>query len=483
MLYEFRLPDIGEGVVEGEIVQWHHAEGEVVHEDDPLVEVMTDKATVTIPSPVTGRIVKRHYDQGAMAQVGTLLVTIDTSATAASAEPAPAEPPASTSAAPAASSASPPSPPPAPAPTARPASPPLAAAPPPPAPAPRAPAAPPAPPPPPPKDGPAVVPPPPRAPRPRRVLAAPAVRRLAREHGVDIHSLEGSGPGGRVLREDVLRAVEAQRAAAPSAPPAAAPEAPAPAAPPAAAASAPRAISVKIVEEPGDERVPIRALRRRIYERMALSMHTAAHFTYVEEIDVTALVALRDRLRARAEQQGVKLTFLPFLLKACAVAFRDHPKMNAVVDDARGDYVLKRRANIGVAVATEAGLTVPVVHDVQDRTIFELAQLVSDKSERARQGKLRPEDFEDGTFTITSLGRIGGLLATPIVNYPEVAIVGVHKIEDRAVVVDGEIVVRKRMNLSSSFDHRIVDGHEGAAFVQRVRALLEDPDTLLLEMR
>ena len=198
---------------------------------------------------------------------------------------------------------------------------------------------------------------------------------------------------------------------------------------------------------------------------------------------MTRLVETRGRLKGRAEQAGAKLTYLPFVMKAVTLGLMHYPEINALIDDEKMEMTQFNTYNLSIAVATESGLTVPVIHAVEKRSIFELAKILGDVSERARLGKLDRSEFQGGTFTITSLGTMGGMFATPILNYPEVGILGIHKIEDRPVVIDGEIVVRKRMYLSSSFDHRIIDGHIGAAFVQRVKSLLEDPDALLLELR
>lgn len=448
MSFQFLLPDIGEGVVEGEIVAWHFQEGDFVAEDDALVEVMTDKATVTIPSPRAGRLVKRFFEEGQTAPVGQPLVTLDTSATTSASAASAAAPAAAT----AATSA----------PTPRETS---AAAP------PVAPA-------------PAGAPPSPREPASeseRRALAAPATRKLAHSHGVNLAAVEGSGKHGRVTKTDVQTFLDHRHAApAPGAGGAGSP------ASVAAAAAAPirtAAAPAVVTASEGDRRVPIRGLRKRIYDKMAQSMHTAAHFTYVDEVDMTSLVATRKRLVGVSEERGAKLTYLPFFLKATGLALQEFPTVNATVDDAAGEVILCGRRNVSMAVATDQGLTVPVVHDVDRKSLLELASEVADKAERARLGQLRREDFAGGSFTITSLGHLGGMFATPILNYPEVGILGIHKIEQRPVIVDGSIVIRHRMYLSSSFDHRVVDGHVGAAFVARIKELLEDTDALLLELR
>jgi pyruvate dehydrogenase E2 component (dihydrolipoamide acetyltransferase) len=232
----------------------------------------------------------------------------------------------------------------------------------------------------------------------------------------------------------------------------------------------------------GDRRVPLRGLRKRIYENMARSKHTAAHFTYVDECDVSALRALRERTRAFAERDGVKLTFLPFIVKAVVAALKRHPALNCLIDDVAGEMVLKGDYDIGVAAATEAGLIVPVVRNADRLSILEIAGELERLSADARVGKSRMEDLGGSSFTITSLGKLGGLFATPIVNYPEVAILGVHEMKRRPVVKGDEIVIGEVMLLSLSFDHRIIDGHIGAAFAQEIIALLEEPERLLVSM-
>jgi len=447
MVFEFKLPDIGEGVVEGEIITWHRKVGELIEEDDPLVEVMTDKATVTIPSPRSGQIERICFDEGAVAPVGELLVTIATDAGA------PEEVATVITAVPAEELR------------------PAAAA------APATPAAP---------AAPASV----GGPR-KKALATPATRRLARELGVDIHAVTGTGRGGRVTPEDIHAAADAGPTPAAPAPAAPAPAAPAPAAPAAAPTpatpsrppAAPPAPRPPMAPGSGEERVPIRGLRKRIFDAMAHSTQTAAHFTYVDEVDMSRLVETRERLKPRAEAQGVTLTYLPFFMKAATLAARDYPHVNARIDEEKQELIVSHASNISVAVATEQGLTVPVVHGVESRSIFELANHLQDMGERGRNGQLRREEFSGGTITITSLGKLGGMFATPILNYPEVAILGIHAIEDRPVVVAGEIVIRKRMYMSASFDHRVIDGHVGAAFCARIKDLLEDPDALMMELR
>ena len=441
MPFEFRLPDIGEGVAEGEIVQWFVKEGETIREDAPLVSVLTDKANVEIPSPKAGRVLQLHAQVGEKVKVGGLLVTIEPTQAGASV-------PAGTSApAPPAASAS------------------KSTAPPPPVPPAGAAAVPPAP-----STGGSVAPGP--------VLATPYLRRLAAERGIDLARVRGSGPGGRIVEADLL---------APAAPSVAPPKAPEPSRSPAAGAPAvppPGPAAPRPSPPDGDvQRIPIRGLRRVIADHMAASVHTAAHFTYVEEIDVSELVRLRERMTKHVEKQGVRLSYLPFLVKAIVAGLRAHPRLNATVDDARNELVVYPSYHIGIATATPDGLIVPVLHHAERKSLLELAREIQDLGERGRAGKLTRAELTGGTFTITSLGALGGVLATPILNYPEVGILGVHRIVRRPVYrADGSIGPADLMNLSISLDHRLIDGIEGAQFLATVKGYLEDPHQLFAEM-
>jgi pyruvate dehydrogenase E2 component (dihydrolipoamide acetyltransferase) len=238
----------------------------------------------------------------------------------------------------------------------------------------------------------------------------------------------------------------------------------------------------RAASEAPEERVPFAGLRRKIAQRMALSKHTAAHFTFVEECDATALKALRSRMKPHAEARGVKLSFLPFIVKACVAALKRHPILNSALDEATQELVYRRYYNIGVATSTDAGLIVPVVKDADARSLLDIAREIERVSSDARNGKSKAEDLTGSTFTITSLGAQGGLLATPILNFPEVGILGVHRMKERPVVKDGNIVIGDVMLLSLSFDHRIVDGHVGAAFAYEIIGYLEEPERLLLEL-
>jgi pyruvate dehydrogenase E2 component (dihydrolipoamide acetyltransferase) len=429
MAFEFKLPDIGEGVHEGEIVKWLVKEGDFVREDQPMVEVMTDKATVEIPAPRAGKILKLNAKEGEVVKVGSVLVIIEE---IGEAKAEPKREPLAVSAAP----------PPQPEPVAATAS----------------------------ATAPAVTVSPPSPTPTQRVLATPATRKLARELGVDISQIHGTGPGGRVTDEDVRR-FAATRTASPPPPPAPAPKPTAPAYTPSA-----------VVTDRREERIPLRGIRKRIAEHMHQSKSTAAHFTYVDEVDMTELIQLREQMRPLAEQKGVKLTYLPFIVKASVAALKEMPLLNASLDEATGEIVLKKYYNIGIATATEDGLLVPVVKDADRKSLLEIASEIERLAKAAREGKIALSDLQGGTFTITSLGALGGLFATPIINYPEVAILGIHEIKRRPVVRDDQIVIRDIMYLSLSFDHRLIDGDVGARFCKKIIGYLENPKLLFLEL-
>ena len=445
MALEFKLPDIGEGVVEGEIVRWLIAEGDTLSEDQPMVEVMTDKATVEIPTPRAGKVLKLMVPSGKLCAVGQVMIVIDTDGTGSKPH-APQQPsaPAVTRAAAAQ------------APVAGPVQTVSAAE----------------------AAG-------------RKVLATPATRQLARNLGLDLRTLVGSGPGGRITRDDVRRASGDKTAPRAAVPQAAQAALAAPAATPAGAPAAPQAtpslsrpaappVTVPVSAE--DERLPFRGLRKKIAENMLRSKLSAAHFTYVEECDVTELVALRKRAQKRAQERGIKLSFLPFLIKAVVSGLKKYPIVNSTLDEQREEIVLRKSYHIGVAAATESGLIVPVLRNADRMSLFQIAGELEPLTERARTGKASRDELSGSTFTISSLGKLGGVLATPIINFPEVAVLGVHKIKETPVVRDGQIVIRQIMNLSISLDHRIVDGYEGAMFLQHVVGLLEDPTLMFMEL-
>ncbi len=430
MQYEFRLPDVGEGVAEGEVVRWFVHEGDTVQEDAPLVSVLTDKANVEIPSPKTGRVVRIHAQEGEKIKVGGVLVTLEVTGDAST--------PASgvTSATPQAAPAPPPTPPPSPSAS---------------APAPSV--------------GPAGS---------ARFLAAPYVRRLAAERGIDLATISGSGPGGRILENDLTQRPTIVPAAA-------APVSPAIAVPP--PAEKPRA-----GPPPTDadilERIPLRGIRRVIAEHMTESTHKAAHYTYVEEVDVSELIQLRDRMAKHVEKKGVRLSYLPFVVKGVVAGLRAYPRVNARFDDERQELEVHKSYNIGIATAAPEGLLVPVVHHADQKSVTDIAREIQELADKGREGKLTREEMSGGTFTITSLGALGGVMATPILNYPEVCILGVHRIVRRPVYrADGTIGPADLMNLSLTLDHRVLDGIVGAQFIAVVKSYLEDPHQLFAELK
>jgi pyruvate dehydrogenase E2 component (dihydrolipoamide acetyltransferase) len=432
MSFEFRLPDLGEGVAEGEVVRWFVSVGATVREDDPLVSVLTDKANVEIPSPKSGRVLSLHAQVGEKVKVGGLLVTIETEAGGGTAPPTPSSP---TPTEP--SPAAPASPP-----TSKPAA--VAAA--------SSPASP--------------------------VLAPPFVRRRAAELGVDLSRVKGTGPGGRITEVD-LDAAKSGSGEATSSPMWPALSAPAGSAPtPSTSTRPPASLPDDVLE-----RIPIRGIRRVIAEHMTESRHRAAHYTYVEEVDMSELVILRDRMAKHVEKQGVRLSYLPFIVKAVVAGLKAYPKLNATVDDAREELLVRSSYHIGIATAAPEGLIVPVVKNADRKSVVALAREIQDLADRGRAGTLSRAELTGSTFTITSLGALGGVLATPILNYPEVAILGIHKIQRRPVYrSDGSIGPADMMNLSISLDHRVVDGFEGAQFVAKVKSYLEDPHQLFAEL-
>jgi len=441
--FEFKLPDIGEGVTEGEVVNWLVAVGDSVSEDQDVVEVMTDKATVTIGAPKAGKVAELRGQAGDMIPVGNVLLVLEVGTDAASTEPqvaatgqvAAAGPSGDTAGGPVGDI----------------------------------------------KDELPGTAPRPAAPMPQsrdagtgshfveKPLAAPATRRLARELGVDLRRVPPSGKAGRVTPDDVRAFAGA--GSAPGTDVDVAPAAPSSALVPA-----------RVASTAGEERIPIRGVRKRIFENMARSKHTAAHFHYVEECNVTALMNLRERARSIAADEGVRLTYLPFIVKAVVASLKRHPDLNCLVDDAALEIVKRNNFDIGVAVATDAGLIVPVVRDADRLSVVEVGREIDRLAEAARAGKTQPADLGGSSFTVTSLGKMGGFIAPPIINYPEVGIMGVHSIKRRPVVQGDEIVIGNVMMLSWSFDHRLIDGHVAAAFAQDIVALLEDPDRLLISM-
>ncbi|SEO52137.1 dihydrolipoamide acetyltransferase family protein [Pseudomonas sp. NFACC39-1] len=414
-----KMPDIGEGIAEVELSVWHVKVGDLVVEDQVLADVMTDKAMVDIPSPVHGRVIALGGEPGEVMAVGSELIRIEVegagnlkeSAQPAAAAPAPKAAPVAT-----------------PEPTLEK---PAAA----PRPAPQAPVA--------------------RDPD-ERPLASPAVRKHALDLGIQLRLVQGSGPAGRVLHEDL----DAYLAQGPS-------------------------VQAKggagYAERHDEQQIPVIGMRRKIAQRMQDATQRAAHFSYVEEIDVTALEELRVHLNEKHGADRGKLTLLPFLVRALVVALRDFPQMNARYDDEAQVIHRSGAVHVGVATQSDVGLMVPVVRHAEARSLWDSAAEISRLATAARNGKASRDELSGSTITLTSLGALGGIVSTPVLNLPEVAIVGVNKIVERPVVIKGQIVIRKMMNLSSSFDHRVVDGMDAAQFIQALRGLLEQPATLFVD--
>ncbi|MGN7470630.1 dihydrolipoamide acetyltransferase family protein [Brevibacillus sp. SAFN-007a] len=449
-MVEVKLPDVGEGMHEGEILKVLVRPGEAVVQDQPVIEVQTDKVNAELSAPATGIVQEVRIAEGDTVEVGTVLLVIDTGA-AATGEDKAAKPEF--------------------------------------APEPEAPAA---------KPLPVGT-----AGQGRRALATPYVRQLAREMKIDIERVSGTGPAGRVTEEDLRQFASAGQhraqqevsattfAAAPVTKPT---ESVRPVAP--AAASETQAKSLQPVAgsqsaavwESGQERenlierLPLRGIRKKIAEHMVKSVTVIPHVTSVDELEMDQLLALRERLKPHAEKKQVKLTFLPFFVKALVIALKEYPVMNASIDDATNEILLKRFYHIGIATDTPDGLIVPVIKNADRKSIFQLAAEIRELAELAREGKLMLEQITGGTFTISNVGPVGGLQATPIINHPEVAILALHKLEKRWVVRDDEGVIRQMMNLSLSFDHRLIDGVTAVRFTNRIKELLEDPNLLFAEM-
>jgi pyruvate dehydrogenase E2 component (dihydrolipoamide acetyltransferase) len=451
---EFKLPDVGEGVAEGEIVKWLVAAGDTVGEHQSVVEVMTDKATVEIPAPAAGTIGELRAKPGDVVPVGTVIFTLQTAGAPGTPPGTPGPQPVP---APRPSPVPSPSPSPVPRPDPSPVPEPSPGSEPPPAPGP----------------GPAPTPVPQGTRTNGKVLAVPSARRVARELGIDLSQVEGSGHNGVVRRADV----EAFAARAASAPAAAA-------APAKTAGARPAAAPLSFAPGERETRVPFRGVRRKIAEAMVRSKFTAPHFTVVEEVDVTDLVALREQAKALGAEQDVKVTFMPFIMKAAALGLARHPMLNGHLDEAAGELVHCAYVNLGVAMDTPMGLIVPVIHEAQSKGVLQLAAELGELAERTRAGKVKPEDLKGSTFSITNAGNIGGTLATPIINFPDIAILGVHRIVKRPGVIEtpegDEIAIRQYMNLSCSVDHRLADGADAARFLAYLRRLLETPGLLSL---
>ena len=420
-----KMPDIGEGIAEVELSQWHVKVGDLVVEDQVLADVMTDKAMVDIPSPVHGKVIALGGQPGEVMAVGSVLISIEVEGAGnlkESAAPAPVaaqEPPVAPKVEAAVESK------------------PAAAA------APRsAPVC----------QGPMVA-----READERPLASPAVRKHALDLGIQLRLVRGTGPAGRVLHED-LEAYLAQGQSNASAPATAA-----------------------YAQRHDEEQIQVIGMRRKIAQRMQDATQRAAHFSYVEEIDVTAIEELRSHLNEKHGANRGKLTLLPFLVRALVVALRDFPQMNARYDDEAQVITRLGAVHVGVATQSDVGLMVPVVRHAEARSLWDSAAEISRLANAARNGKASRDELSGSTITLTSLGALGGIVSTPVLNLPEVAIVGVNKIVERPMVIKGQVVIRKMMNLSSSFDHRVVDGMDAALFIQAIRGLIEQPATLFVE--
>ena len=407
----FKLPDVGEGVVEGEIVKWNVKPGDTVKEDEPLVELMTDKATVAIPSTVNGKVVSTTGTPGDMIPVGAELIVFEVEGDGTP-EPVPEPAPEPT-----------PEPTPEPIPVAQPVSRPA---------------------------------PPVSAPvqsSGTKPLASPAVRRRAREAGVDLAQVPGTGPAGRISHDDFDSFISGGG----------------------------RLAAVQSgVKMTGVEEVPVIGLRRKIAEKMSISKRSAAHFTYFEEVDVTELESLRQHLNATRSENQPKLTYLPFIIQGLIKAVRKFPQCNAIYDEEKGIVFRHEAVHIGISTQTDGGLMVPVIKHAESRDVWETANELMRVTSSAREKTATIDELTGSTITITSLGAMGGLGATPIINHPEVSIVSIHAVRDRAVVRDGKVIIRKMMNVTSSFDHRIVDGYDGALLIQELKSMLEYPAKIFM---
>jgi pyruvate dehydrogenase E2 component (dihydrolipoamide acetyltransferase) len=398
MVQQFRFPDVGEGITEGEIVRWLVKEGDEIKADEALAEIETDKAVVEMPSPFAGTVLKLHFKEKDLIKVGQVLVTIGEKGEAVpEAAPAPAGIPA-----------------------ARPAAPVQAAAP-----------------------G-----------RTGEVLATPKVRALAKELGIVINAVPGTGPAGRITEEDVRSAKEKPAEKRP-------------------------AIKIKAKYDlfGSLERIPLRGVRRATAKKMRESLDKAAHVTHCDEADAGALAALREKMKPEAEAAGIKLSYLPFIVKALIEALKLHPTLNATLDDEEGEIVVKKYYNIGIAVDVPDGLIVPVVKMADQKSVLDIAAEIQALAKAARERTLDLADLKGGTFSITNVGVFGGDFATPIINYPEAAILATMKIADRARVENGAVVVKKTLPLCLAFDHRIIDGAEAARFTRDLIRFLENPET------
>ncbi|WP_077617670.1 dihydrolipoamide acetyltransferase family protein [Bacillus sinesaloumensis] len=431
MAFEFKLPDIGEGIHEGEIVKWFVKPGDEVNEDDVLCEVQNDKAVVEIPSPVKGKVLEVLVEEGTVAIVGDTLIKFDAPGYEdiqfkgdESQEAPKAEEKKQESEQPAAASAET---------TAT------------------------------------------EVDESRRIIAMPSVRKYAREKGIDIKKVAGSGDNGRIMKSDIDAFLSGGASVAQEAP----------------TNEATQAAKQEDAKAPAKQPIPagqypetrekMSGIRKAIAKAMVNSKHTAPHVTLMDEVDVTELVAHRKKFKAVAADKGIKLTYLPYIVKALTAALRDFPALNTSLDDATNEIVHKHYFNIGIAADTEKGLLVPVVKDADRKSIFSISNEINELAGKARDGKLAPDEMKGASCTISNIGSAGGQWFTPVINHPEVAILGVGRIAEKPVVKNGEIVVAPVLALSLSFDHRMIDGATAQNALNQIKRLLNDPQLLLME--
>ncbi len=396
MVTEFKFPDVGEGIVEGEIVRWIVKVGEKIKEDQALVEVETDKAVVEVPSPNSGVIVNIHFKEGDVIKVGEVLVTIGEEKDLKEGR----------------------------------------------------------------KDQGTVVGVLEEAEEPEekkgtdKVLATPAVRKIAKDKDIDLDKIKGSGPGGRITKEDLQKFREE---------------------------------STGVKEESSAhgivEKVPLRGIRKTIARNIARQQQTTAHVTHTDEVDITELVLIKEKEKNILEKKGKKLTFLPFIIKAVVIGLKEYPILNSTLDEEKEEIIYKKYYNIGIAVDTKDGLIVPVIKDADKRSILNLAEHIDELAVKARSRKIELKDLKGSTFSITNVGGYGGIFATPIINFPEAAILATGKVQERPVVIEGEIKIRKILPMSITFDHRLMDGATVAKFIITIKTHLEDPGLLLVELQ
>ncbi|WP_067932664.1 dihydrolipoamide acetyltransferase family protein [Alicyclobacillus kakegawensis] len=454
-VYAFRLPELGEGLHEGRLEKWLVKPGDTVQEDDALAEIENDKTMVELPSPVAGKVLELKVEEGATAVVGDILLTFEVEGEGNAAETA--DTPAAhasdagvqgaglesvTASVKKESQAAPETP----------AQTPAAV-----------------------QDG---APGAELASHAHEVLATPGVRKYARENGVDITKVRGTGNNGKVTKEDVDAYLRGGQASAPAA---AAPEAALGATARAQAPAGAPAVSASY-NEALEERQPLPNIRKLIAQAMARSAYTAPHVTVMDEADVTQLVQLRKEIKPLAEERGVKVSYLPFIVKAMVAALKKHPVLNSSLDEEKQELVLKKYYHIGIATDTDRGLLVPVIRDADRKSMWTIAEEINDLATRARENKLGPQEIRGSTISITNIGSVGGMFFTPIINYPEVAILGVGRITERPIMKDGEVVGAQMLALSLSFDHRVVDGALAQRFINEIKRLLENPRLLLMEV-